>query len=67
MTDLWDERIFTYIHEWLMCMRNVGKHTVRPMNPMGKNTCFVDVAEALPRPAGKHLVVLEPANQKASH
>ena len=23
------------IHEWLICMVNVGEYTVRPMDPMG--------------------------------
>ena len=41
MTDRREERvIFTYIHEWLIFVayiRRLGKYTIVPMDPMGKD------------------------------
>ena len=34
MTDPWDER-YIYLYICLICMVDVGKYTVRPMDPMG--------------------------------
>ena len=36
-TDPWDEQVYLSIHEWLIFMVNVGKHT-SPMDPMGYET-----------------------------
>ena len=36
MTDPWDER-YIFLHGWVIFMANVGKCTVRPMDPMGES------------------------------
>ena len=31
----WDDPPSIYLHEWLISMVNVGKHTIQYMDPMG--------------------------------
>ena len=45
-------RLYIYLHEWLIFMVNVGKYTVRPMDPMG-----TDNEKIFPKFGGGPLVI----------
>ena len=44
--------VYEYLHEWLIFMVNVGKYTVRPMDPMGTSSPPKKNWHLLPWPMG---------------